>query len=259
MRRSIRSAALAATLAAAGPAAAGGFFDDFDTLDGKRWFVSDGWTNGPHQNCIWTRAALDVADGALTLTLKRETTTSGDGNATRPYSCAEIQTRQTYGHGLFEARIKAAGGSGLNSAFFTYTGEPAHDEIDVEILGRDTTRFDANYYSDGKGENQETVAVPQPADEAMIDYAFEWTPGRLRWYVNGVLKREVVRADVPDAEQKVFFSLWNGGKGMSGWLGPQDDTIEVRTMVVDHVGFTPMGERCLFAGSLSCSAAWAGW
>ena len=245
--------------AVAGPAAADGFFDDFDSLDGKRWFVSDGWTNGAHQNCIWTRSGLDVADGRLTLTLKREVTAAGDGKATRPYRCAEIQTREAYGYGLYEARMKAAKGSGLNSAFFTYTGDPAHDEIDVEILGRDTARFDANYYSDGKGENQEKVAVPRPADEALIDYAFEWTEGRLRWYVNGALMREVRRADVPDAEQKVYFSLWNGAKGMSGWLGPKDDTIEERTMVVDRVGFTPVGERCLFEGSLSCSAGWTGW
>ncbi|WP_226574605.1 family 16 glycosylhydrolase [Acuticoccus sediminis] len=264
MRRSILittltglSAALWA--AAASPSHADGFFDDFDRLDGKRWFVSNGWTNGDHQNCIWKKAALHVADGQLTLTLKREPTTSGDGKAERDYSCAELQTREVHGYGLYEARIKAAAGSGLNSAFFTFIDKLAHDEIDVEILGRDMSRFDSNYYTDGKGENQEKIAVPSPADETMTDYAFEWTEGRIRWYVNGKLMREVVSDDVPDAKQKVFFSLWNGAKGMSGWLGPRDDTIEERTMTVDHVGFTPIGERCLFPGSLSCSTEWSGW
>ena len=53
--------------------------------------------------------------------------------------------------------------------------------------------------------------------------------------------------------------LWNGGKGMDGWLGAPDDTIEQRVMKVAHVGFTPVGERCRFAASLSCADGWNGW
>lgn len=247
---------------AASPAAADGFFDDFDSLDRDVWYISNGWTNGAHQNCIWKRSEIDVAGGELTLTLKKSEVTSADGQTTLPYRCAELQTKKRFGYGLYEARVRAAEGSGLNSAFFTYIG-PAdgekHDEVDVEILGRDMMRFDSNYYSDGEGQNQGKIPLPAAADSRMIDYAFEWTEGRIRWFVNGQLMREVVSEDVPDQDQKIFFSLWNGGKGMDGWLGAPDDTIEQRVMKVAHVGFTPVGERCRFAASLSCADGWNGW
>ena len=235
-----------------------GFLDAFDTLDEARWYVSDGWTNGAHQNCVWSRRALAVEGGALRLTLERRETTTAKGE-TRPYVCAEMQTRAAHGYGLYEARIVAAEGSGLNSAFFTYTGKPHHDEIDVEILGRDTTRFDANYYTKGEGDHAAKMPLPSDGAAAPIDYAFEWTQGRIRWFVNGRLVHEVSGADIPEAEQKLFFSLWNGGKGMASWLGPYDGSIATRTMVVEHVAFTPVGTRCLFPGSLSCSAEWRGW
>ena len=31
------------------------FVETFDTLSGSRWFVSDGWDNGKHQNCTWSK------------------------------------------------------------------------------------------------------------------------------------------------------------------------------------------------------------
>lgn len=37
-----------------------GFVEEFETLDEGRWYVSDGWTNGPHQNCTWSRDAVQV-------------------------------------------------------------------------------------------------------------------------------------------------------------------------------------------------------
>ncbi|WP_108658705.1 family 16 glycosylhydrolase [Acuticoccus kandeliae] len=252
---------LAATLFAATGAAhaAEGFYDPFDRFDGKRWTVSDGWTNGAHMACIWKRDQVETADGALTLHLTRTPAETGKGEA-RDYVCAEIQSRAAYGYGLYETRMKSAPGSGLVSAFFTYTGPhlgDPHDEIDVEVLGRSMDRFDTNYFVDGKGENQEKVRLDTPADADFIDYAFEWTPDALRWYVDGTLVREVTSDPRPEARQKLFFSIWNGGKGTTEWLGRPDPSIEAASMAVDYVAFTPPGERCLFPTSLSCDAAWA--
>ena len=30
------------------------FVDDFKSFDRSRWYVSDGWNNGSHQNCTWS-------------------------------------------------------------------------------------------------------------------------------------------------------------------------------------------------------------
>ena len=254
---------VAASASAPSRAAAGspGFFEDFDRLDTERWYVSDGWTNGAHQGCIWRKGQISAADGILTLKLTKtgKPATTGSGEE-RNYVCAELQTRKTFGFGLYETRMTAAAGSGLVSAMFTYTGpaqKTKHDEIDVEVLGRDMSRFDTNYFANGKGENQKKVTLPAPADETMTDYAFEWTPDRLRWYVNGELVREAEGHDMTAGDQKVFLSLWNGAKGTTGWLGAPDDSIEEATMAVDYIAFTPAGERCLFERSITCADDWS--
>ena len=42
------------------------FVENFDKLDKKRWYVSDGWSNGDHQNCTWSRSRR-VSGGKLRL------------------------------------------------------------------------------------------------------------------------------------------------------------------------------------------------
>ncbi|MCF3931927.1 family 16 glycosylhydrolase [Acuticoccus sp. M5D2P5] len=251
--------ALALSLVLAGPAVAGdAFIDRFDRLDGQRWTISNGWTNGAHMGCIWQRDEVSVGNGALYLRLTK-TPTETDKGETRDYACAEIQSRETYGFGLYEARIKAARGSGLVSAFFTYTGPhlgDPHDEIDVEILGRSMDEFDSNHFVAGKDQGAVKIPLAAPADRSIIDYAFEWTPDALRWYVNGTLVREVTEGPMPEADQKIFFSIWNGGRGTTEWLGEPDPSIEWAAMMVDYVAYTPIGETCRFAGSASCSPNW---
>ena len=125
----MRRAALAAlALCISAPASAAGtsFFDDFNRLDSSRWYVSDGWTNGDHQNCSWSNKEVRIADGFLELMF-----TKAPGTQDRAYRCGEIQSNGFFSYGVYEARFKTPTGSGLNAAFFSYTGKP-HNEM---ILG----------------------------------------------------------------------------------------------------------------------------
>lgn len=92
------------------------FMESFDQMDRSFWYVSDGWNNGAHQNCTWSKKLATVENGQLTLGF--EEAKAGDRN----FACGEIQTKGRYRYGTFEARMKAATGPGLNSAFFTYIG-----------------------------------------------------------------------------------------------------------------------------------------
>jgi beta-glucanase (GH16 family) len=61
----------------------------------------------------------------------------------KPYSSGEYRTRDKVSYGTVRARIKPPKGSGVISSLFTYTGPSEGDpwdEIDIEFLGRDTTR-----------------------------------------------------------------------------------------------------------------------
>lgn len=245
---------LAATmLAVAGPLAAEepvatAFREDFDSLDPGRWFVSDGWTNGPHQNCMWSKSAVAVEDGVLRLSFLPQ---AGDGDG--GHLCGEVQTNATHHYGTYEARIRTGQGSGLNAAFFTYIGpvhDAPHDEIDFEVLTRDTSKVSLNTFVSGAQQNGTTVAIDPATDQAFHDYAFIWEPGLLRWFVDGT---EVHRADtnLPVTPQKLYFSLW-GSDTFTDWMGPFTTPDGPVIMEVDWTAFTPMGGACGFPESVLC-------
>jgi endo-1,3-1,4-beta-glycanase ExoK len=226
------------------------FRDDFESFDRSRWYVSDGWANGEHQNCTWSKDQLQLVNGVLTLSFEKRETKD------RAYVCAELQTHKRFGYGTYEARFKTDTGSGINAAFFTYIGpsdNQPHDEIDFEVLTRDTSKVSVNTYVDGKPRNGSEVDVPGNADAAFNDYAFVWEKDRIRWYVNGELVHEASEpAELPSHPQKIFFSLW-GSDTLDDWMGAFDDPGRQLTMEVDWVAYTAPGDPCQFPESVACS------
>ncbi|MXN53420.1 family 16 glycosylhydrolase [Shinella sp. AETb1-6] len=224
------------------------FVEEFDRLDTARWYVSDGWNNGAHQNCTWSKDQVQVEGGKLLLSFDAKP--AGE----RQYSCGEVQTRKRYGYGTYEVRMKTATGSGLNSAFFTYIGptdKKPHDEIDFEVLGKDTNRVQLNQYIAGKGGNEKLVPVPGGADNGFNDYAFVWQKQSLRYYVNGALAHEVTDPKkLPNHAQKIFLSLW-GTDTLSDWMGRFAFSGPAR-LEVERLAFTAEGEPCQFDGSVAC-------
>lgn len=227
------------------------FFEDFDSpqLDTKLWYISDGWSNGAHQLCTWSKENLKLSDGNLLFILDRTP------RAGRDYSCAELQTNKFYGYGVYEIRMRPVAGAGMVSALFTYTGPQhgtQHDEIDFEFLGRKPNSVQLNHFVNAKGNNEHMVDLGGDATKTFRDYAFEWAPDALRWYVDGRLVREVTSANstIPTTPSKVIMSLWNGD--IEAWLGRFDPANAPLTMAVDWVAFTAAGEGCRFPASVVC-------
>lgn len=224
------------------------FVDTFAKLDPARWYISDGWNNGDHQNCNWTKNNVKVENGHLEMTFND--TPLKD----RKYSCAEIQTKQRFGYGTYEVRMKAADASGLNSAFFSYIGptdKSPHDEVDFEVLGKNLKEVQVNQYISAKGGNEKLVPVAGGANKGFNDYAFVWEKDRLRYYVNGALVQDVTDpTKVPSHSQKIFMSLW-GTDTLIDWMGPFSYS-GPQTMTVERVAFTALGEKCQFPTSVAC-------
>ncbi|WP_281435475.1 glycoside hydrolase family 16 protein [Sinorhizobium sp. BG8] len=224
------------------------FVDNFDSLNKARWYISDGWNNGAHQNCTWSKEQAKVVDGVLELSFEKRQ--AGE----RDYVCGEIQTHKRFGYGTYEARLKSADGSGLNSAFFSFIGptdKKPHDEIDFEVLGKNPAKVQVNQYISGKGGNEFLADVAGGANGGFNDYAFVWESDRLRYYVNGEMVHEVTDpAKLPVNAQKIFFSLW-GTDTLSDWMGAFSYTAPTK-MQVDRVAFTALGEKCQFAESVAC-------
>ncbi len=225
------------------------FVDEFDRLDKRRWYVSDGWANGDHQNCLWAAEQVRVDRGRLRLSFANRLSRE------RRYACAEVQSKERYGYGVYEARLKAVAGSGFNTGFFTYIGpvhkEPWH-EIDFEILGKDTSKVQLNRFIDGEGGHEKMVTLPGAAELDYHDYAFVWERKRLRYFVDGVLVQTVSAPErLPSRAMKIFVTLW-ASDTLTPWMGAFHDPGRPIAVSVERVSFTALGEPCLYPESLVC-------
>ena len=81
--------------------------------------------------------------------------------------------------------MKAANCSGVISSFFTYTNQPVWDEIDIEFLGKDMTRVQFNYYTNGVGGHEFYFDLGFDASEDFHEYAFDWQRDSITWYIDG--------------------------------------------------------------------------
>jgi len=82
--------------------------------------------------------------------------------------------------------MKPAKNVGIVSSFFTYTGPTdgtPWDEIDIEFLGKDTTKVQFNYYTNGVGNHEKIVNLGFDAANSYHTYAFDWQPNSIKWYV----------------------------------------------------------------------------
>ena len=234
------------------PPTGASFIERFDRLSRARWYTSDGWANGDWQACTFSRENVSIDSEGLALALKSQMLKD------RNYTCSEVKSNDYYGYGTYEVRMQAASASGTVSAFFIYAGgaglnQPA-DEIDFEILGRDITKVQLNYYVDAKPQGAESVNVGSDSSKQMNDYAFEWLRDSIRWYINGRLVREVLRkpdTPFPTHISKIDMMLWNSTT-LLDWLGPFAAASTPQSARFAWVAFTKAGEGCRFPESLLC-------
>jgi len=141
-------------------------------------------------------------------------------SAVREYTSASICSNQSYVHGRFSAVIKAAKGSGIVTGIFLHRNSP-RQEIDVELLGRDTTKMITNvYYNPGaKGTRLEygyrgtpvQIDLAFDASEKFHEYTIEWTSTSMRWFVDDQLVHERVNwnpTPIPHLPMQFYVNLW---------------------------------------------------
>jgi beta-glucanase (GH16 family) len=198
--------------------------EEFSSIDSSRWLVQDNYSNGGVFNCDWSTSNASLVDGALNLILND---TSGP---TKSFSCGEIRTKTSFQYGRFNVRMRPAKNDGIVSSFFIYSSSP-HDEIDLEFLGKDTSRVQLNYFKNGVGGNEFIVDLGFDASLAYHDYSIEWEPNSIVWFVDG---QEVHRVNgnagsLPSAPGYVYVNLWNG-TGVDSWLNPFVYSGEIRVL-----------------------------
>ncbi|MBR0485260.1 MAG: glycoside hydrolase family 16 protein, partial [Oscillospiraceae bacterium] len=188
---------------------------DFRKGETPVFFASDGWTNGSCFDCWWYKENTDVKDGYLSLTIDKDRENKG------MYSGAEYRTNDFYSYGYYETSMQAIKNDGVVSSFFTYTGPSDNnpwDEIDIEVLGKDTTKVQFNYYTNGVGNHEYMYDLGFDASEGFHTYGFDWQPDHIAWFVDG---KEVYRAtsNIPSTPGKIMMNTWPG-TGVDAWLNP---------------------------------------
>ncbi len=164
--------------------------------------------------------------------------------AAKPYKAAELITQETFRYGAFEARIRAAEGSGMITAFFLWKdgselAGTEWQEQDFEIFGKDG-RYQSQVMTPGnpRTEHARNRGLPTRAWENYYTFRMEWTPDYLAFYVDGRLVRtETDRQeyskllDTARAEpMQLRLSLWAGD---SGWSGAFDEEAVPAAAFVD--------------------------
>lgn len=193
------------------------FIDRFAALNTNRWHVADGWSDGSWHENDWQAEQISVSHHGMAITLDR----NGPG-APKLFSSGAMSTYESFQFGYFEVRMRVARGEGLVTGFFTYTrpdGRSTWEEIDIEILGRDTRKLEVAYHLHGRARGR-TIDLGFDAADDYHTYAFEWTPDALRWYVDNKMVHEERHPAVQNMRrgQQLFIHMWNSAE-LYRWVG----------------------------------------
>lgn len=138
----------------------------------------------------------------------------------RAYRSGSLGSTAFFGHGRFEAEIRAASGSGLVTGFFLHRDSP-RQEIDIEFLGNRPNRMLVNVFFN-PGDEGATFAFGYRGSPLDIDlgfdatkdfhhYAIEWQPGFIAWLVDGRVVHRRASWDptpIPHLPMRLHANLW---------------------------------------------------
>lgn len=227
-------------------------FDDIGYLD--RWYIAHFDQNRESFRTSWRREAVALSipaerhrgGGLVSLSLA-----PAEWGAPKPFVGAEIQRPGFRHFGTYEVFMQPAKGSGLVSSMFTYTGPyfgDPHDEIDLEFLGRDTTKIWINKFVDGEQMPGEWIDLGYDAASAPHLYRFEWHEDKIVWYAG---ETEIYRItsdthEIPQTPSKVILNLWAGNERQQRWLGEVSPEIsgEAKYYCVSYRPFDDDGPTC---------------
>lgn len=215
-----------------------GFDSSTQTL--SNWVMNVGWLEAdfsPH-NVTFDR-------NGMTLRVTRR------NSGPTPYVSAEFQREGYYSYGRFEVVMKSAKMPGVVSSFFIHTGEHVddpHSEIDFEFVGGRPNEVHTNYFWEGDSDAVD-IALGFDASQDFHLYAFEWSPERIIWLVDGIEVRRVenVTAEVPipRAPARVMASNWAASNQMFNWVGkPEGEGASATYLCMSHVPMGQVGEQC---------------
>ena len=159
-----------------------------------------------------------------------------------------LMTHEAYKYGRFETRMQSAQGDGIVSSFFLYNIDlgcnwPAeNNEIDIEMTGNldASVQFTTHYPGLWSATHIEPTMFNPHA--GMHDYAIEWEPGVVRWFIDGSLVYTQDEPYVADLlyPMRILMNLW--AADAPTWVGVWDPAVmpvKSRYDYVRYYAYTP--------------------
>ncbi len=177
------------------------------------FYWADNYSNSDPFDCTWRKNNAKIENGAMTMSVTAEGS---------KFAGAEYRTNNKTSFGYYAVCMKAANCSGIISSFFGYTSSPVWDEIDIEFLGKDMTKVQFNYYTDGVGGHEFLFDLGFDASADYHEYAFDWQPESITWYVDGIAVYRAVD-NLPSHPFSIMANVWKGkGDSFADWAGEFD-------------------------------------
>ena len=182
-------------------------------LNRRDWLLRD--DTFPSNLALFTSENFTIIDNEAHLEFRREST------SVRDFTSAAIASTQSYLYGVVRAEMRPPRVTGLVTGLFLHRNGP-RQEIDIEFLGKDTTKMLVNvFYNPGtEGTKLEygyrgtptLIDLGFDASEDFHYYEIEWTPCAIRWRVDGKLVYERTLwnpTPIPDQPLQVNVNLWH--------------------------------------------------
>ncbi|KAM3552764.1 hypothetical protein MY1884_007028 [Beauveria asiatica] len=179
-----------------------------------------------------------------------------------PRQAPTLQSREAIFFGRLEAEMQAAPGKGVITSIVLLSDDL--DEIDLETVGSDTARIQSNTFSRGDSTRHDLLGYLPVADTTRgggggHTYTVDWTSSRIEFAVDGVVRRTLRRADIPDrypeSPMRVKLGAWVAGydgnaPGTIEWAGGVADfakgaaeAVFKRVVVTDYAGGSAATDR----------------
>lgn len=181
---------------------------DADKLDLTRWVFR---TDSKHWS-TQSAANVSVRDGKLILTLKKESLNGKD------YTGAGVISRETFGHGYYEARLKVPAGAGWHTSFWMMkhdgaggTGTTqAAQELDVcEQDSVNAHRYSVNVHRWNPAPHQafgyKEIDTPDLSADFHV-FGCEFTGETVRYFFDGKLVRTIDASPFTHGDQQVWLT-----------------------------------------------------
>lgn len=173
-----------------------------------------------------TKNNITFNDGKMRLTVKKENAPGGRSEAenktvlARQNTSGEMRTKfNNFRYGRYEVRLKPPASKGnFISTMFTFRTPKAIQwrEVDIEVTASAATPITTNVvhgngataYDQTKNHADSKAAPGFDPQADFHDYAFEWLPGKVTWYIDGKEWRKLESPDVSAESTKIMMNLW---------------------------------------------------